>query len=158
MKKKDKNQSILVATTLLLGSIFAIAIVINNRDVSQNNDLVGTAYPNIQSKVEHSVDETLVPEAVQGIEMAEKDIIPNSVNIGSVEIASNDFAVAFKQARMLLGPNNTFTWNEMVYTTDLADEVTTHSKQNESVVIETDIAFEIPEKEPALSQEIENTP
>ncbi|GIT40684.1 MAG: hypothetical protein Ct9H300mP9_5340 [Candidatus Neomarinimicrobiota bacterium] len=36
--------------------------------------------------------------------------------------------------------------------------MTTHSKQNESVVIETDIAFEIPEKEPALSQEIENTP
>ena len=107
MKKKDKNQSILVATTLLLGSIFAIAIVINNRDVSKNNDLVGTVYPNIQSKVEHSVDETLVPEAVQGIEMAEKDIIPNSVNIGSVEIASIDFAVAFKQARLLLGPNNT---------------------------------------------------
>tara|TARA_B100000408_G_C10179726_1_gene174137 strand:+ start:96 stop:572 length:477 start_codon:yes stop_codon:yes gene_type:complete len=158
MKKKDKNQSILVATTLLLGSIFAIAIVINNRDVSKNNDLVGTVYPNIQSKVEHSVDETLVPEAVQGIEMAEKDIIPNSVNIESVEIASNDFAVAFKQARMLLGPNNTFTWNGMVYTTDLADEVTTHSKQNESVVIETDIVFEIPKKEPAFSQEIENTP
>ena len=111
MKKKDKNQSILVATTLLLGSIFAIAIVINNIDVSQDNDLVATAYPNIQSKVEHSVDETLVPEAVQSIEMAEKDIIPNSVNIGSVEITSSDFAVAFKQARMLLGPNNTFTWN-----------------------------------------------
>ena len=35
MKKKDKNQSILVATTLLLGSIFAIAIVINNIDVPQ---------------------------------------------------------------------------------------------------------------------------
>ena len=158
MKKKNKNQSILVATTLLLGSIFAIAIVINNRDVSQDNDLVGTVHPNIQSKVEHSVDETLVPEAVQGIEMAEKDIIPNSVNIESVEIASNDFAVAFKQARMLLGSNNTFTWNGMVYTTDLADEVTTHSKQNESVVIETDIAFEFPKKEPAFSQEIENTP
>ena len=43
MKKKDKNQSILVATTLLLGSIFAIAIVINNIDVSQDNDLVATA-------------------------------------------------------------------------------------------------------------------
>lgn len=158
MKKKDKNQSILVATTLLLGSIFAIAIVINNIDVSQDNDLVATAYPNIQSKVEHSVDETLVPEAVQSIEMAEKDIIPNSVNIGSVEIASSDFADAFKQARMLLGPNNTFTWNGMIYTTDLADEVTTHSKQNESVVIDIDIDSEIPKKEPTLSQVIENTP
>ena len=158
MKKKDKNQSILVATTLLLGSIFAIAIVINNIDVSQDNDLVATAYPNIQSKVEHSVDETLVPEAVQSIEMAEKDIIPNSVNIGSVEIASSDFADAFKQARMLLGPNNTFTWNGMIYTTDLADEVTTHSKQNESVVIEIDIDSEIPKKEPTLSRVIENTP
>ena len=158
MKKKDKNQSILVATTLLLGSIFAIAIVINNIDVSQDNDLVATAYPNIQSKLEHSVDETLVPEAVQSIEMAEKDIIPNSVNIGSVEIASSDFADAFKQARMLLGPNNTFTWNGMIYTTDLADEVTTHSKQNESVVIEIDIDSEIPKKEPTLSQVIENTP
>ena len=158
MKKKDKNQSILVATTLLLGSIFAIAIVINNIDVSQDNDLVATAYPNIQSKVEHSVDETLVPEAVQSIEMAEKDIIPNSVNIGSVEIASSDFADAFKQARMLLGPNNTFTWIGMIYTTDLADEVTTHSKQNESVVIEIDIDSEIPKKEPPLSQVIENTP
>ena len=158
MKKKDKNQSILVATTLLLGSIFAIAIVINNIDVSQDNDLVATAYPNIQSKVEHSVDETLVPEAIQSIEMAEKDIIPNSVNIGSVEIASSDFADAFKQARMLLGPNNTFTWNGMIYTTDLADEVTTHSKQNESVVIEIDIDSEIPKKEPTLSQVIENTP
>ena len=158
MKKKDKNQSILVATTLLLGSIFAIAIVINNIDGSRDNDLVGTAYPNIQSKVEHSVDETLVPEAVQSIEMAEKDIIPNSVNIGSVEIASSDFADAFKQARMLLGPNNTFTWNGMIYTTDLADEVTTHSKQNESVVIEIDIDSEIPKKEPTLSQVIENTP
>jgi len=158
MKKKDKNQLILVATTLLLGSIFAIAIVINNIDESHDNDLVGTAYPDIQSKVEHSVDETLVPEAVQGIEMAEKDIIPNSVNIGSVEIASSDFADAFKQARMLLGPNNTFTWNGMIYTTDLADEVTTHSKQNESVVIEIDIDSEIPKKEPTLSQVIENTP
>ena len=158
MKKKDKNQSILIATTLLLGSIFAIAIVINNRDVTQDNDLVGTAYPDIQSKVEHSVDETLVPEAVQGIEMTEKDIIPNSVNIGLVEIASSDFADAFKQARMLLGPNNTFTWNGMIYTTDLADEVTTHSKQNESVVIEIDIDSEIPKKEPTLSQVIENTP
>ena len=158
MKKKDKNQSILVATTLLLGSIFAIAIVINNIDVSQDNDLVATAYPNIQSKVEHSVDETLVPEAVQSIEMAEKDIIPNSVNIGSVEIASSDFADAFKQARMLLGPNNTFTWNGMIYTTDLADEVTTQSKQNESVVIEIDIDSEIQKKEPTLSQVIENTP
>jgi len=158
MKKKDKNQSILVATTLLLGSIFAIAIVINNINGSRDNDLVGTAYPNIQSKVEHSVDETLVPEAVQSIEMAEKDIIPNSVNIGSVEIASSDFADAFKQARMLLGPNNTFTWNGMIYTTDLADEVTTHSKQNESVVIEIDIDSEIPKKEPTLSQVIENTP
>ena len=158
MKKKDKNQSILVATTLLLGSIFAIAIVINNIDESHDNDLVGTAYPDIQSKVEHSVDETLVPEAVQGIEMAEKDIIPNSVNIGSVEIASSDFADAFKQARMLLGPNNTFTWNGMIYTRDLADEVTTHSKQNESVVIEIDIDSEIPKKEPTLSQVIENTP
>ena len=158
MKKKDKNQSILVATTLLLGSIFAIAIVINNIDGSRDNDLVGTAYPNIQSKVEHSVDETLVPEAVQSIEMAEKNIIPNSVNIGSVEIASSDFADAFKQARMLLGPNNTFTWNGMIYTTDLADEVTTHSKQNESVVIEIDIDSEIPKKEPTLSQVIENTP
>ena len=158
MKKKDKNQSILVATTLLLGSIFAIAIVINNIDESHDNDLVGTAYPDIQSKMEHSVDETLVPEAVQSIEMAEKDIIPNSVNIGSVEIASSDFADAFKQARMLLGPNNTFTWNGMIYTTDLADEVTTHSKQNESVVIEIDIDSEIPKKEPTLSQVIENTP
>jgi len=111
-----------------------------------------------QSKVEHSVAETLAPEAVQGIEMAEKDIIPNSVNIGSVEIASSDFAVAFKQERMLLGPNNTFTWNGIVYTTDLADEVTTHSKQNESVVIEIDIDSEIPKKEPTLSQVIENTP
>ena len=158
MKKKDKSQSILVATTLLLGSIFAIAIIINNIDESHDNDLVGTAYPDIQSKMEHSVDETLVPEAVQGIEMAEKDIIPNSVNIGSVEIASSDFADAFKQARMLLGPNNTFTWNGMIYTTDLADEVTTHSKQNESVVIEIDIDSEIPKKEPTLSQVIENTP
>ena len=158
MKKKDKSQSILVATTLLLGSIFAIAIVINNIDESHDNDLVGTAYSDIQSKMEHSVDETLVPEAVQSIEMAEKDIIPNSVNIGSVEIASSDFADAFKQARMLLGPNNTFTWNGMIYTTDLADEVTTHSKQNESVVIEIDIDSEIPKKEPTLSQVIENTP
>ena len=58
MKKKDKNQSILVATTLLLGSIFAIAIVINNRDVSQNNNLDGTVYPIIQSTVGHSDDET----------------------------------------------------------------------------------------------------
>ena len=46
MKKKDKNQSILVVTALLLGSIFAITIVINNIDVSQDNDLVGAAYPN----------------------------------------------------------------------------------------------------------------
>ena len=67
MKKKDNNQATLVAATLLLGSIFAIVIVINNIDVSQNNNLVGTAYLNIQSKMEHSVDETLVPEAVQEI-------------------------------------------------------------------------------------------
>ena len=46
----------------------------------------------------------------------------------------------------------------MIYTTDLADEVTTHSKQNESVVIEIDIDSEIPKKEPTLSQVIENTP
>ena len=146
MKKKDNNQATLVAATLLLGSIFAIVIVINNIDVSQNNNLVGTAYLNIQSKMEHSVDETLVPEAIQENQTAEKDILPNSVNIGSVEIASSDFAVAFKQARMLLGPNNTFTWNGMLYTTNLADEVTTHSKQNESVVLEIDKASESQKK------------
>ena len=34
----------------------------------------------------------------------------------------------------------------MLYTTDLADEVTTHSKQNESVVLEIDKASESQKK------------
>ena len=158
MGKKDKNQSVLVATTLLLGTIFAVSIVISGTDVPPDPDIVGKTYPTIQSKVEQSVDATNNSEPVQTAEIAEDDILAENVNIESVEITSGNFAVAFKQARMLFGPNNTFVWNGMIYTTDLADEVTTHSKQNESVVIEIDIDSEIPKKEPTLSQVIENTP
>ena len=158
MGGEDKNQSVLVATTLLLGTIFAVSIVINGTDVPPDPDIVGKTYPTIQSKVEQSVDATSNSEPVQTAEIAEDDILAENVNIESVEITSGNFAVAFKQARMLLGPNNTFVWNGMIYTTDLADEVTTHSKQNESVVIEIDIDSEIPKKEPTLSQVIENTP
>ena len=158
MGKKDKNQSVLVATTLLLGTIFAVSIVINGTDVPPDPDIVGKTYPTIQSKVEQSVDATSNSEPVQTAEIAEDDILAENVNIESVEITSGNFAVAFKQARMLLGPNNTFVWNGMIYTTNLADEKTIPLKQNEPVITTIDLASKMPKIEPTLSQVIETTP
>jgi hypothetical protein len=158
MEKKDKNQSALVATTLLLGTIFAVSIVINGTDVPPDTDIVGKTYTTIQSKGEQSVDATSNSEPVQTAELAEDDILAENVNIESVEITSGNFAVAFKQARVLLGPNNTFVWNGMIYTTNLADEKTIPLEQNESVITSVDLASEMPKIEPTLSQVIETTP
>ena len=104
------------------------------------------------------MDATNNSEAVQTAEIAEDDILAENVNIESVEITSGNFAVAFKQARMLLGPNNTFVWNGMIYTTNLADEKTIPLKQNEPVITTIDLASKMPKIEPTLSQVIETTP
>ena len=81
-----------------------------------------------------------------------------NVTIESVDITSVSFPDAFKQARALLGPGNTFEWNGMVYSTNLSDEVVIPLENNELVPSGgITIASELSTNEPVISKEIVTT-
>lgn len=158
MEKKDKHQSALVATTLLLGCIFAVSVVIHNIDSSADTDIVEKTYAGIQPEAEQSLDAAIITQSALMNEISEKDLLIENMNIESVEITSGTFADAFKQARMLLGPGNTFVWNGMVFTTNLADEDSIPIERYDLGTAGIDLASELPIKEPTLSHVIETTP
>jgi len=84
-------------------------------------------------------------------------VLAEKVTIESVDITSVSFPDAFKEARALLGPGNTFEWNGMVYSTNLSDEVVIPLELNNPVPVGITIASELSKNEPIISKEIETT-
>ena len=172
MIKKDKSQSAIKYATLLLGGILIVSVVLIQFNSSDSSDIVETTYNSAPSEPEFDAVETeynsnyseeetanvaVNTEPTTTVELLEDEVSDENVTIESVDITSVSFPDAFKQARALLGPGNTFEWNGMVYSTNLSDEVVIPLEHNDTVHAGITIASELSTNEPVISKEIVTT-
>ena len=172
MIKKDRNQSAIKVATLLLGGIFIVSVVLIQFDSSDATDVVETTYNSASSEAEfdavkteyssnYSEEETaniaVNTESTATVELLEDEVLAEKVTIESVDITSVSFPDAFKEARALLGPGNTFEWNGMVYSTNFSDEVVIPLELNDPISGGITIASELSKNEPVISKEIVTT-
>ena len=172
MIKKDRSQSAIKVATLLLGGIFIVSVILIQFDSSDATDVVETTYNSAPSETEFDAVETeyssnyseeetanvaVNTESTTTVELLEDEVSDENVTIESVDITSVSFPDAFKQARALLGPGNTFEWNGMVYSTNFYDEVAIPLELNNSVPGGITIASELSKNEPVISKEIVTT-
>ena len=172
MIKKDRNKSAIKVATLLLGGIFIVSVILIQFDSSDATDVVETTYNSAPSEAEFDAVETeyssnyseeetanvaVNTEPTTKVELLEDEVSDENVTIESVDITSVSFPDAFKEARALLGPGNTFEWNGMVYSTNLSDEVVIPLEHNDTVHAGITIASELSTNEPVISKEIATT-
>ena len=114
MKQTNKNQSSLVAATLVLGTVFMLSVVYQNWTVEEI----------IQEPValndEASADKNIsIDELSDELEL-NVEVVYSFEDINEpVELS---FSEAFTLAHEKLGPGCTFVWNDNQYTTDRADD------------------------------------
>lgn len=116
MKKREKNTSTMVATTLLLGAIFIVAVIYQHSTEPTNLEptlTTGLEEVNPLVQVNHDWDSYPEPELEEIVEEVVEIIEPET------DIRFTD---AFHQARESLGPGHTFEWKGNLYTTNRADD------------------------------------
>ena len=172
MIKQDRSKSAIKYATLLLGGILIVSVVLIQFNSSDSSDIVETTYNSAPSEAEFDAVETeyssnyseeetenvaVNTESTATVELLEDEVLAKKVTIESVDITSVSFPDAFKQARALLGPGNTFEWNGMVYSTNLSDEVVIPLELNNPVSGGITIASELSKNEPVILKEIKTT-
>ena len=114
MKQTNKNQSSLVAATLVLGTVFMLSVVYQNWTVEEIIQEPVALNDEAPADKNISIDE-LSDELELNVE-----VVYSFEDINEpVELS---FSEAFTLAHEKLGPGCTFVWNDNQYTTNRADD------------------------------------
>ena len=129
MKQTDKNKSSLVATTLVIGTVFILSVVYQNWTVE---DVIQEP---VAFNEEVTTDENISFEELVDDFDIEVGVVYSSENENEpVELS---FSEAFTLARETFGPGCTFVWNDNLYTTNRADDYQIDGSDTDKYVLDT---------------------